>query len=108
MRVIFLGCPLVVEPPPGQQPVGEAAQREFADPQSDLVVAHRVGGDMVEDQVAEVGVGVETAEVGLAKFHEDLACSLVITGAPQVVGADNGIAIRIVGVVHREQLLHLE
>src|SRR6202041_3308930 len=87
----------VVEPSPGQQAIGEAAQREFADPQSHLVVAHRIAGDVVEDEVTEVSMGVEAAEVGLAKFHEDLACGLVITRTLQVVGADNGIAIRIVG-----------
>lgn len=59
----------VVEPSPGQQPIGEAAQREFADPQSHLVVAHRIAGDVVEDEVTEVSMGVEAAEVGLAKFH---------------------------------------
>jgi hypothetical protein len=31
-------------------------------------VAHRIAGDVVEDEVTEVSMGVEAAEVGLAKF----------------------------------------
>src|ERR1700674_931567 len=61
----------VVEPSPGQESICEAAQREFADPQSHLVVAHRIAGDVVEDEVTGGSRGVEAAELGLAKLHED-------------------------------------
>ena len=70
-----------------------------------LVVAQGVLGAMVEHKIAKVGVGVEAADIGLAKLHEYPNRAGVIVRILQFVGADYGI---VIGVVHREHLLHFE
>ena len=72
--------------PQGSRPSKSGAERQLADAHAHLVVADRVLGPVVEDEVAEVGVGVQAAEVGLAELHQDLVRGRAVAGVLEIVG----------------------
>src|SRR3990170_1876542 len=88
----------VVDVAPWQQALEALAQRQFPDAQPHLVVADGVLWAMVEDEVAEMGVGVEAAQVGVTEVHQDLVRSQVVAGVLEIVGLGNGICERIGGI----------
>jgi hypothetical protein len=47
------------------------AQRKLADGLSDLVMNHRLLGPMVEDHVPEMDMGIEAAQIGFERFHQE-------------------------------------
>jgi len=98
----------VVDMAPRQQAIEVVAQGQFADAKPRLVVTDRVRRPVVEDEVAEVSVGVQAAEIGLAEVHQDLVRSLSVAGILEVVGLGDGIAVQIIGVPPGHDLLHFE
>src|SRR5271157_2909310 len=81
---------------------------QLADPHARLIVTDRVLGQLVENQVAEMCVGVQAAEVGLTEIHQDLIRSLVVAGVPAVIGFGDRVGERIVSVRAGQHLFHLE
>lgn len=81
---------------------------QFADPNPRLIVTDRLLGPPVENEVAEVSVSIQAAEIGLAEIHQDLVRSLVVARVLPVVGFADGIRERIFRVRPGQHLLHLE
>ena len=65
----------VVDVTPSKHSLEPVFERELADAHSDLVVAQCVLGPTLEGEVAEMGVRVQTAQVGRQHVHQDLARS---------------------------------
>jgi hypothetical protein len=95
----------VVDEAPRQQAVEAARKGQLADPDAGLVVADRPLGLSLEREVAEVSVGVQASEIGLAEPHEDGMCRRAVTAVLELVGFDDRVRIRIVGIVSRQDLL---
>jgi hypothetical protein len=51
--------------PHDREAIEAGVQRQLTDSHADLVVLDRVLGAVIEYQVAKMGVGVETAQVGV-------------------------------------------
>src|ERR1035441_426068 len=59
----------IVNPAPRQQAIEAFSKGQFTDPEPRFVMTNRILGPPVENQVAEMRVGVEAAKIRLAEFH---------------------------------------
>ena len=87
----------VVDPSPRQHALEAFAKGQLADPEPRLIVTDRVLGPVVENEVAEVRVGIQATEVGLTEIHQDLVCTLYFTGVLAVIGFGDRVGKGILG-----------
>src|SRR3972149_11299999 len=98
----------VIDVAPRQYTLEFFPERQLPDPQPNLVGPDRFLGATIKAEVAEMGVGVEAAQVGLAKFHEDLVCALVVAAFLEIVGPQDWILVRLVRIFAGQDLFHFE
>src|ERR1035441_1432410 len=98
----------IVDQAPRQQAIEGFSKRQFTDPEPRLVVTNRILGPPVENQVAEMRVGIQAAKIRLAEFHQYAVCSRHVAGVLPVVGFNDGIGERIVRVLPGQYLLQFE
>jgi len=60
----------VVDVSPVKHAVEAYAERELPDPNPNLIVADSLLGRMIEDEVAQVGVSIQTPQIRGKKSHE--------------------------------------
>jgi hypothetical protein len=56
----------VVDVPPQEHAVETITERQLADAKADLIVPDGILRPVVKDEVAEMGVGIKTTQIGLA------------------------------------------
>jgi hypothetical protein len=83
----------VVYVSPVQHAVEALTEGELPDPNPDLVVTDGLLGKVIEDEVSQVGVGIQTTQIRGKKSHELTMCPQVVTGIPQFSGIDDGVRI---------------
>ena len=69
-------------------------------------MSNGVVGKVIENQVAEMGVRIETTEVGFAEIHEDLLRVLVIACVLEIRGLGNRVPKWIVRIFTGQYGLH--
>ena len=97
----------VVDVPPGKKPIEVFSEGELADPHANLVVTDGFLGIVIEGKIAEVRVGIETAEIRTKEVHERAVCFTVVAGLFQFNGFEYGIRIRVVRILAGDHLFHL-
>ena len=73
----------VVYVSPVQQAVEAFAEGEFPDSNPDLIVPDGLLGRVIEDEVAQVGMGIQTPQIRGKEAHELAMCPRVVTSLPQ-------------------------
>ena len=71
-------------------------------------MAQRLGGPADELEVAEVGVGVEAAQVCGEEAHQHLVRAAMVTDGVELAGLDDRVGVEVLGVDTRKDLSHLE
>jgi hypothetical protein len=97
----------VVYVSPVQHAVEAVTEGELSDPNPDLIVMDGLLGRMIEDKVAQVGVGIQTPQIRNKDAHELAMCPQVVTSLPQFSGFEDGVHIGVVRVFTGKHLLHL-
>ena len=80
------------------------AERQLADPKSDLVMTNGLVRRVVEGEVAEVRMRIQATEIGRAEFHQDRVGSASVASGLELVRVSDRVRIGIVGVRARERL----
>ena len=92
---------------PRERAVKSGRERQFADAQADFVMPDGFLGMAIENKMAEVRMGVETTQVGFAKFHEHFHRFMAVARVFEIDRIDDGIR-QFVGVGPWQHLLHFE
>ncbi|MEI9476569.1 MAG: hypothetical protein WCO26_08345, partial [Deltaproteobacteria bacterium] len=78
---------------PAQHAVEVFAEGEFPDPNPHLIMTDGLLGRVIEDEVAQVGVGIQTPQIRGKQGHEHAVCPQGVTGLLQFNGIEDGVRI---------------
>ena len=92
---------------PGKETVKVLAEGEFSDLHPYVVVTDRGIGIAGEGEVAQMTVGVETAEIGNKDVHEHAARLPEVTRLFHIDRFEDRVGIGVVRIFPRKHLLHL-
>ena len=97
----------VVDVPPGKKTLEVFSERELTDAHAHLVVTDGFLRFVIEGNLAEVRMGIETPEISDEEVHERAVCFTVVAGLFQLDRFEYGIRIRVIGVLAGDHLFHL-
>ena len=94
----------VVYVSPVQHAVEDLTEGEFPDSNPDLIVTDGFLGRVIEDEVAQVGVGIQTPQIRGKEAHEHAVCPQGVTGLLQFNGIEDGVRVGVVRILAEEKL----
>lgn len=88
----------IVDATPWQKTIEIVTQRQLADANARLVMTYGLLGPVLESEVAQVRMGIETAEVSRKHLEKELLCPVDVASCASFVSVEYRVAVKVLRI----------